>query len=112
MEFIPNWNFEDYTNNNDDIILDNIKNEIIEINNLLKEDINNNTLKNNIKSNSTFIINEQNNIKKMNDLLNQENTIINNEGIISIDEMSIITNRACIVFKISKELIPLKFRIL
>jgi hypothetical protein len=39
----------------------------------------------------------------MNDLLNQENTIINNEGIISIDEMSIITNRACIVFKISKE---------
>ena len=47
------------TNNNDDIILDNIKNEIIEINNLLKEDINNNTLKNNIKSNSTFIINEQ-----------------------------------------------------
>jgi hypothetical protein len=82
-------------NNDDHIILDNIKNELTEINNLIKEEISDISLKNNIHTNSTFLINKQNNIKKMNDLLKQEIDIIKNEGIISIDEMSIITNRAC-----------------
>ena len=55
----------------------------------------NTSLKRNDIINSTFIIERKNNILKMNNILKQEIEIINYEGIISIDEMSIITNRTC-----------------
>ena len=55
----------------------------------------NTLLKRNDIINSTFIIERKNNILKMNNILKQEIEIINYEGIISIDEMSIITNRTC-----------------
>ena len=55
----------------------------------------NTSLKRNDIINFTFIIERKNNILKMNNILKQEIEIINYEGIISIDEISIITNRTC-----------------
>ena len=83
------------TNKYNNIILDNItkeindkskflinmENDIIKMNKSLKEDTN-------------IIYYMCNEIKKINNLLKQETKIIKNESIISIDEMSIITNRA------------------
>ena len=85
--------YESNIYNYNENFLDKMKNNYIKMNNLLKKGIDD-SLSFNINTNVDFIDDEFNDIKQMNFLLNEEIGLIKTKNIISIDEMSIITNRA------------------